>query len=47
VEVRGTTLGAHLLTPLLRDGHAPLLVDPGWVRWSATGRWTARRARLP
>ena len=31
VEVRGTTLGAHLLTPLLRPGHAPLLVDRGWV----------------
>jgi surfeit locus 1 family protein len=31
VEVRGTTLGAHLLTPLLRDGHPPLLVDRGWV----------------
>jgi len=31
VEVRGTTLGAHLLTPLLRDGRPPLLVDRGWV----------------
>ncbi len=31
VEVRGATLGAHLLTPLFRDGHAPLLVDRGWV----------------
>jgi surfeit locus 1 family protein len=31
VEVRGTTLGSHLLTPLLRDGHPPLLVDRGWV----------------
>lgn len=31
VEVRGTTLGAHLLTPLLRRGHPPLLVDRGWV----------------
>jgi surfeit locus 1 family protein len=31
VEVRGTTLGAHLLTPLLRAGHPPLLVDRGWV----------------
>lgn len=31
VEVRGTTLGAHLLTPLLRTGHPPLLVDRGWV----------------
>ncbi|MBD0271788.1 MAG: SURF1 family protein [Acetobacteraceae bacterium] len=31
VEVRGTTLGAHLLTPLLRPGRAPLLVDRGWI----------------
>jgi surfeit locus 1 family protein len=31
VEVRGTTLGAHLLTPLLRPGHSPLLVDRGWI----------------
>ena len=31
VEVRGTTLGAHLLTPLLRAEHRPLLVDRGWV----------------
>ena len=31
VEVRGTTLGAHLLTPLLRDGAPPVLVDRGWV----------------
>ena len=31
VEVRGTTLGAHLLTPLLRPAAAPLLVDRGWV----------------
>jgi surfeit locus 1 family protein len=31
VEVRGTTLGAHLLTPLLRTGQPPLLVDRGWV----------------
>ena len=32
VEVRGATLGAHLLTPLLRaGGHPPLLVDRGWV----------------
>lgn len=31
VEVRGTTLGAHLLTPLLRSGAPPLLVDRGWV----------------
>jgi surfeit locus 1 family protein len=32
VEVRGTTLGAHLLTPLLRPVPLPpLLVDRGWV----------------
>jgi surfeit locus 1 family protein len=31
VEVRGGTLGSHLLTPLLRDAAPPLLVDRGWV----------------
>lgn len=31
LEVRGTTLGARLLVPLLRDGAPPLLVDRGWV----------------
>ena len=31
VEVRGTTLGSHLLVPLLREGAPPLLVDRGWV----------------
>lgn len=31
LEVRGATLGARLLTPLLRDGAPPLLVDRGWV----------------
>jgi surfeit locus 1 family protein len=31
LEVRGTVLGTHLLTPLLRDGAPPLLVDRGWV----------------
>lgn len=31
LEVRGPVLGARLLTPLLRDGAAPLLVDRGWV----------------
>lgn len=31
-EVRGTVLGGHLLTPLLRaEGAPPLLVDRGWV----------------
>ncbi len=31
VELRGTTLGTHLVTPLLRTGAPPLLVDRGWV----------------
>jgi surfeit locus 1 family protein len=31
LEVRGTTLGARLVTPLLRAGADPLLVDRGWV----------------
>ena len=31
LEVRGTTLGARLLTPLLRQGAPPILVDRGWV----------------
>jgi surfeit locus 1 family protein len=31
LEVRGPVLGARLLTPLLRDGQPPLLVDRGWV----------------
>jgi len=31
LEVRGPMLGGHLLTPLLRDGAAPILVDRGWV----------------
>ncbi|RYJ03112.1 MAG: SURF1 family protein [Acetobacteraceae bacterium] len=31
VEVRGTALGGHLVTPLLREGMPPLLVDRGWV----------------
>jgi surfeit locus 1 family protein len=31
VEVRGATLGTHLVTPLRREGAAPLLVDRGWV----------------
>jgi surfeit locus 1 family protein len=31
VEVRGGVLGTHLLTPLEREGAAPLLVDRGWV----------------
>ena len=31
LEVRGGTLGAHLLAPLERPGAPPLLVDRGWV----------------
>jgi surfeit locus 1 family protein len=31
LEVRGPVLGARLVTPLLRDGAAPILVDRGWV----------------
>ena len=31
IELRGTTLGAHLVTPLIREGAPPLLVDRGWV----------------
>jgi surfeit locus 1 family protein len=31
LEVRGATLGARLLTPLLREGADPILVDRGWV----------------
>lgn len=38
LEVRGTTLGAHLLTPLLRDAPLPpVLVDRGWVPLERTG----------
>lgn len=31
LEVRGAVLGARLLTPLLREGAEPILVDRGWV----------------
>jgi surfeit locus 1 family protein len=31
VELRGTVLGTHLMTPLLREGAVPVLVDRGWV----------------
>ena len=31
LEVRGPVLGTHLLTPLLRDGAPPVLVNRGWV----------------
>jgi surfeit locus 1 family protein len=31
VEPRGNALGGRLVTPLLRDGAPPVLVDRGWV----------------
>lgn len=31
LEVRGPILGTHLVTPLLRDGAPPVLVNRGWV----------------
>jgi len=31
IEVRGNVLGSHLVTPLMREGRPPLLVDRGWV----------------
>jgi surfeit locus 1 family protein len=31
LEVRGATLGAHVIAPLLREGAPPLLVNRGWV----------------
>lgn len=31
LELRGTVLGTRLVTPLLRPGAAPVLVDRGWV----------------
>jgi len=34
VELRGGTLGGHLVVPLLRDGAPPILVDRGWVPMS-------------
>jgi surfeit locus 1 family protein len=37
LEVRGTTLGARLVTPLLRDGAPPVLVDRGWVPLERAG----------
>jgi surfeit locus 1 family protein len=43
VEVRGTTLGGHLLTPLIRaDGGPPVLVDRGWVPFERAGVGIAR-----
>lgn len=37
LELRGNTLGARLLTPLVREGAPPLLVDRGWVPLSGGG----------
>lgn len=37
LELRGGTLGARLVTPLLREGAPPLLVDRGWVPLERTG----------
>ncbi|MCF3580043.1 SURF1 family protein [Planktothrix agardhii 1811] len=31
LEVRGRVLGSHVVTPLLREGAAPILVNRGWV----------------
>lgn len=36
LEVRGNTLGARLLTPLLRDNAPALLIDRGWVPMERT-----------
>ncbi len=36
-EVRGTVLGARLITPLERDGAPPLLVERGWVPQDKAG----------
>lgn len=37
IEVRGATLGARLVTPLLRDDAPAILVDRGWVPLDARG----------
>jgi surfeit locus 1 family protein len=37
LEVRGNRLGARLVTPLLREGAPPLLVDRGWVPLDRAG----------
>jgi surfeit locus 1 family protein len=37
LEVRSAVLGARLVTPLLRDGAAPVLVDRGWVPAESRG----------
>jgi len=47
IEVRGTAMGAHLVTPLERDdGRRPaLLVDRGWVPLEGMGPVAGRIAR--
>ncbi len=37
LEVRGPILGARLVTPLIRDGAPPVLVDRGWVPMDRSG----------
>jgi surfeit locus 1 family protein len=37
LEVRGPLLGARLVTPLLREGAVPVLVDRGWVPMERAG----------
>lgn len=37
VEPRGNQLGAHLVTPLLRDGAPAILVNRGWVPIDRSG----------
>jgi surfeit locus 1 family protein len=37
LEVRGPILGARLVTPLIRDGAPPVLVDRGWVPADGSG----------
>lgn len=36
IELHGTTLGARLVTPLIRQDGAPILVDRGWVPFERT-----------
>lgn len=37
LEVRGPILGARLVTPLIRDGAPPVLIDRGWVPMDKSG----------
>ncbi|WP_347543652.1 SURF1 family cytochrome oxidase biogenesis protein [Roseomonas sp. CAU 1739] len=36
IELHGTTLGGRLVTPLMRQDGAPILVDRGWVPFERT-----------